>query len=126
MKSWKIFLAGIIAAVVLGGAALRETGKLYIIVDKSNQHVLRMGISPQAVLIQDATVEKLVVISGEMPTHLSENYFKLIDGELVDMTASEKAQVDANLQTEKDNKEVARLKAIMSRDPAGFRSVLGL
>lgn len=105
---------------------MRETGKLYLVVDKSTQHVLQMGISPTAVAVEDPATEELIVLTGEKPSHLSENYFKLVDGRLKDMTASEMALVDSKVQAEKDEEAVARLKAIMTRDPAGFRQILGL
>lgn len=124
-KSWAVMVGVVFMVILLVGAVARETGKLYLIVDKSTQRVLQMGISPQSVSIRDAG-EELVILDGEKPTHLSENYFKLVDGKLVDMTTSEKSQVDSKIKTEKDDEEVAHLKAIMARDPAGFRQILGL
>ncbi len=115
-----------IVGFALVGAVPRETGKLYLVVEKSTQHVLQIGISPESVGTQDSEKEVLVVIDGEKPSHLSENYFKLVDGELVDMTGQEKAAVDLSIVSKEEDEEVARLKAIMARDPAGFRAILGL
>lgn len=113
-------------STTLMGAVTRETGKLYLVVDKSTQHVIQMGISPGSVAVQDAGTQELVRIDGEKPTHLSEIYFKLVDGKLVDMSLAEMDGVKSKIRSDVDDAEVARLKAIMARDPAGFRAVLGL
>ncbi len=125
MKTFRFCLAVSVLVFALG-ATVRETGKLYIIVDNSTQHVLRMGISPESVLIENSKIETLIVIEGEKPVNLSENYFKIQNGVLVEMTVSEMNRIDSDLKAEKDNAEVAKLKIIMARDPAGFRQVLGL
>lgn len=126
MKSHILIWLGLSFGFILMGAVPRETGKLYLVVDKSTQHVLQMGISPDSVVVQDAGAQELVRIDGEKPSHLSEIYFKLVDGKLVDMTSAEMDVVKSRLQSDVYDAEVARLKAIMARDPAGFRTVLGL
>jgi len=120
-----MFLMFFVSTTVIG-AATRETGKLYLVVNKSNQHVIQMGISPDSVAIQDVATQELRRIDGEKPTHLSEIYFKLVDGKLVDMSSAEMDVVKSKIRSNADDAEVARLKAIMARDPAGFRAVLGL
>lgn len=119
-------VCALVALSVIAGAVPRETGKLYLVVDKSNQHVIQMGISPDSVVVQNAVTQELIRIDGEKPTHRSERYFKLIDGKLVAMTAGEMAVVDSKQLSDVQDAEVVRLKAIMARDPAGFRTVLGL
>lgn len=123
-----IFSAGILTLglMALIGAAPRELDKLYLVVEKSTRNVIQMGISVGSVVVEDAGTQELAVIDSEKPSNLSENYFRLVDGKLVEMTVSEKTQVDSKLQVEKEDKEVVKLKAIMARDPAGFRQVLGL
>lgn len=106
--------------------ASRELGKLYLVVQKSNQWVRRMGISPGSVAVEDSETEALVIIDGEKPTHLSEFYFKLVDEKLVDMLASEKIQVDVRIKTEIDVRQVNEMKRIIALNPAGVREALDL
>lgn len=128
MKPKHIFFTGILALGLMSliGAAPRELGKLYLVVEKSTGNVIQMGNSVDSVVVEDAGAQELAVIDGEKPSNLSENYFRLVDGKLVEMNVSEKTQVDSKLQAKKEDDEVAKLKAIMARDPAGFRQILGL
>ncbi len=122
----KPFLKSLTAMVclMLMGAVTPE--RLYVVVEDATGNVLQMGLHDYAVTVEDAATQSLVQLAVEKPTNLSPQYFRVVDGKLVEMDIAEMDAVDANSATKTADAEVERLKAIMARDPAGFRQVLGL
>ncbi len=99
---------------------------LYCVVATASRFVLQMGVHPYAVKVETPATQELVSLAAEKPTHLSEIYFKVVAGQLAEMNATEKAQADARVVSDRLAKRVSDLKRIVEADPAGFKASLGL
>lgn len=99
---------------------------LYCVVATTSRFVLQMGIRPYAVKVEKPASQELVSLDAEKPTHLSEIYFKVVAGQLIEMNATEKAQAHARVVSDRLTKRVADLKETVEADPAGFKTSLGL
>ena len=97
-----------------------------VVYEKATGDVVQMGLHDYAVTITDVATQAMVRLDVEKPTHLSEKYFRVVDGKLVDMTSQEKAQVDTKLDVQIRAERVQHLKELLALDPQGFREVLGL
>ncbi len=123
MKPFLKSLTAVICLMLMGAAT---PNRLYVVVEDATGNVLQMGLHDYAVTVENAATQSLVQLPIEKPTNLSPQYFRVVDGKLVEMSIAEMDAVDAKSATKTADAEVERLKAIMARDPAGFRQVLGL
>lgn len=99
---------------------------IYLVIDKATKRVHQIGLTSDSVVVEDPVKEELISLDREKPNHLSEHYFKVVGGKLIDMNAGEKTQADQRLKNADKQERVQRMKDLLAEDPAGFRAALGL